>query len=51
MNDIISEILRLEYPITLATIRGHKANDGDQYATNREVLKYLREKYKQTGCQ
>ena len=41
--DIISELVKLEYEVTLANMKGHKASDDDQYAQHRVRIKELRE--------
>jgi hypothetical protein len=42
-DDIISELVKLEYEITIANLNGHKASDDDQYAEGRLRVKELRE--------
>jgi hypothetical protein len=42
-EDIISEIIKLEWEITKAVLEGHKASDLDEYREKRIRLKVLRE--------
>tara|TARA_B110000503_G_scaffold118428_1_gene179349 strand:+ start:82 stop:225 length:144 start_codon:yes stop_codon:yes gene_type:complete len=41
-NKIISEILRLDYLITSAVIKGFKPSNEDKYSGMRGTLEYLR---------
>jgi hypothetical protein len=43
-QEIISEIIKLEYEITAANLNGHKPIDGDIYSDKRKRIKELREK-------
>ena len=42
-DDIITELVALEYEVTLANMNGHKASDNDQYAGKRKRVGELRE--------
>lgn len=42
-DDIITELVALEYEVTLANMDGHKASDDDQYAGKRKRVGELRE--------
>jgi hypothetical protein len=41
-QEIISEIIILEYEITSANLTGHRPSDNDQYSGKRERIKELR---------
>jgi hypothetical protein len=42
-DDIITELVALEYEITEANMNGHRASDNDQYAGKRKRVGELRE--------
>ncbi len=42
-SEIISEIIKYEYEITQAVLKGHKPCDGDVYHEKRQRIKVLRE--------
>ena len=42
-DDIITELVALEYEVTLANMSGHRASDNDQYAGKRKRVGELRE--------
>jgi hypothetical protein len=42
-DDIITELVALEYEVTLANMNGHKASDDDEYAGKRKRVGELRE--------
>lgn len=42
-DDIITELVALEYEITEANMNGHRASDNDQYAEKRKRVGELRE--------
>jgi len=42
-DDIITELVALEYEVTLANMNGHRASDNDQYAGKRKRVGELRE--------
>ena len=42
-DDIITELVALEYEVTLANMNGHKASDDDEYAGKRKRVAELRE--------
>ena len=42
-DDIITELVALEYEVTLANMNGHKASDDDEYAVKRKRVGELRE--------
>ena len=42
-DDIITELVALEYEITEANMNGHRASDNDQYAGKRKRVWELRE--------
>ena len=41
-DDIITELVALEYEVTLANMNGHKASDDDEYAGKRKRVGELR---------
>ena len=41
--DIISELINLEYEVTIANLNGHRASDNDQFAQHRKRIEELRE--------
>jgi hypothetical protein len=41
--DIISELVKLEYEVTIANLNGHRASDNDQFAQHRKRIEELRE--------
>jgi hypothetical protein len=41
--DIISELVKLEYEVTIANLNGHRASDNDQFAEHRKRIEELRE--------
>ena len=41
--DIISELVNLEYEVTIANMEGHRASDDDEYVQHRARIKELRE--------
>ena len=41
-QEIISEIIKLEYEITSANLTGHRPIDNDQYSDKRKRIKELR---------
>ena len=41
-QEIISEIIKLEYEITSANLTGHRPSDNDKYSGKRERIKELR---------
>ena len=42
-DDIITELVALEYEVTKANMNGHKASDDDEYAGKRKRVGELRE--------
>jgi hypothetical protein len=42
-DDIISELVKLEYEVTIANLNGHRASDNDQFAQHRKRIEELRE--------
>ena len=42
-DNIITELVALEYEVTLANMNGHKASDDDEYAGKRKRVGELRE--------
>jgi hypothetical protein len=42
-EEMISEILKLEYEITSANLNGHRPTDNDIYSDKRKRIKELRE--------
>jgi hypothetical protein len=42
-DDIITELVALEYEVTDANMNGHKATDNDQFAGHRKRIGELRE--------
>jgi len=42
-DDIITELVALEYEVTEANMNGHKASDDDEYAGKRKRVGELRE--------
>lgn len=43
-QDIISEIIRLEYEVTVANLTGHRPTDSDIYSDKRKRIIELRKK-------
>lgn len=41
-QEIISEIIKLEYEVTLVNLTGHRPSDNDQYSDKRKRVKELR---------
>jgi hypothetical protein len=48
-QEIISEIIILEYEITTANLSGHRATDNDKYSDKRKKINELRKKLKNYG--
>jgi hypothetical protein len=42
-DDIITELVKLEYEVTIANLNGHRASDNDQFAQHRKRIEELRE--------
>jgi hypothetical protein len=45
-QDIISEIIMLEYEVTSANLLGHRPTDTDKYSDKRKRINELRKKLK-----
>lgn len=45
-QEILSEIVILEYEVTLANLSGHRASDNDEYSEKRKRINELRKKLK-----
>lgn len=45
-SQAISEIITIEYELTMAVLSGHKPNNGDIYVEKRKRIKELRKKFK-----
>ena len=48
-QEIISEIIILEFEVTLANLSGHRATDDDEYSEKRKKINELRNKLKNYG--
>jgi hypothetical protein len=48
-QEIISEIIILEYEVTTANLSGHRATDNDEYSDKRKKINELRKKLKNYG--
>jgi hypothetical protein len=48
-QEIISEIIILEYEVTVANLSGHRATDSDEYSEKRKKINELRKKLKNYG--
>jgi hypothetical protein len=48
-QEILSEIIRLEYEVTSANLSGHKPTDNDEYSEKRKKINELRKNLKNYG--
>lgn len=48
-QEIISEIIILEYEVTTANLSGHRATDSDEYSDKRKKINELRKMLKNYG--
>ena len=48
-QEILSEIIRLEYEVTMANLLGHKPTDNDEYSEKRKKINELRKNLKNYG--
>ena len=48
-QEIISEIIILEFEVTMANLSGHRATDDDEYSEKRKKINELRSKLKNYG--
>jgi hypothetical protein len=48
-QEIISEIIALEYEVTMANLLGHKPTDNDEYSEKRKKINELRKNLKNYG--
>jgi len=48
-QEIISEIIILEFEVTMANLSGHRATDDDEYSEKRKKINKLRNKLKNYG--
>ena len=48
-QEIISEIIILEFEVTMANLSGHRATDDDEYSGKRKKINELRNKLKNYG--
>jgi hypothetical protein len=48
-QEIISEIIILEYEVTMANLLGHKPTDNDEYSEKRKKINELRKNLKNYG--
>lgn len=48
-QEIISEIIILEYEVTVANLSGHRATDNDEYSEKRKKINELRKNLKNYG--
>lgn len=49
INDIITEIIEIEYKITIAVLDGHRPHTGDKFEKDRARMWYLRNKLNLKG--
>jgi len=45
-QEILSEVVMLEYEVTMANLLGHRASDNDEYSEKRKKINELRKKLK-----
>jgi len=48
-QEILSEIITLEYEVTMANLLGHRPTDDDEYSEKRKKINELRKKLKSYG--
>jgi hypothetical protein len=48
-QEIITEIVTLEYEVTIANLLGHRPTDDDEYSEKRKKINELRKKLKNYG--
>jgi hypothetical protein len=48
-QEIISEIITLEYVVTMANLLGHRPTDDDEYSDKRKKINELRKNLKNYG--
>jgi hypothetical protein len=48
-QEIISEIIILEFEVTMANLSGHRATDDDEYSEKRKKINELRKMLKNHG--
>jgi hypothetical protein len=48
-QEIISEIIILEFEVTMANLLGHRATDDDEYSEKRKKINELRKNLKNYG--
>jgi len=48
-QEIISEIITLEYEVTMANLLGHRPTDDDEYSEKRKKINELRKNLKNYG--
>jgi hypothetical protein len=48
-QEIMSEIIILEYQVTVANLLGHRATDNDEYSEKRKRINELRKMLKNYG--
>jgi hypothetical protein len=48
-QEIISEIIILEFEVTMANLLGHRPTDDDEYSEKRKKINGLRKKLKSYG--
>jgi hypothetical protein len=48
-QEIITEIITLEYEVTMTNLLGHRPTDDDEYSEKRKKINELRKKLKNYG--